>query len=203
MRKAFTLIEILVVVAIVAVLAGLLYPLVARAKVEGKRATTISNLRQCGLALAMYCGDGDARDLPLLSNAKSALAKAPTCDPADDWRAYCTSPSLRPMIGSYAYVRGTDAYTDEGNWIEYLKSHENPTILGSIFSATWRSRPFEGDLPDIRAAGYNPHDYSYPDRAVRLFLDGSVKTTTHWVWRGNLHANLAWPQFFNDEGGKR
>lgn len=56
-RTGFTLIELLVVVAVIAVLAAILMPALARAREEGKRAGCLSNLRQIGLATAMYLDD--------------------------------------------------------------------------------------------------------------------------------------------------
>lgn len=59
MKKGFTLIELLVVIAIVAVLAAILFPVFARAKEAAKRTQCLSNVRQLGLAWAMYAGDVD------------------------------------------------------------------------------------------------------------------------------------------------
>jgi len=66
--KAFSLIELLVVVAIVGVLASLLLPTLGRAKQEGQRIGCASNLRQIGVALSLYLADAadhfpDRRDL--------------------------------------------------------------------------------------------------------------------------------------------
>jgi prepilin-type processing-associated H-X9-DG protein/prepilin-type N-terminal cleavage/methylation domain-containing protein len=54
---AFTLIELLIVVAIIGILAALLLPVLARAKAAGQRAACENNLRQLGLAAEIYLGD--------------------------------------------------------------------------------------------------------------------------------------------------
>lgn len=56
-RTGFTLIELLVVIAIVAILAAILFPVFARAKESAKKTTCISNLKQIGMAIAMYRAD--------------------------------------------------------------------------------------------------------------------------------------------------
>ena len=58
-RAPFTLIELLVVVSIIAILAAMLLPAMAKARNITKQAVCLSNLRQCGMAMDLYAGDWD------------------------------------------------------------------------------------------------------------------------------------------------
>jgi prepilin-type N-terminal cleavage/methylation domain-containing protein/prepilin-type processing-associated H-X9-DG protein len=55
--SGFTLIELLVVIAIIAILAAILFPVFAQARAKARQASSISNLRQLGMAVAMYAQD--------------------------------------------------------------------------------------------------------------------------------------------------
>ena len=55
----FTLIELLVVIAIIAILAAMLLPALAKARAKARAISCISNLKQVGLAAAMYGTDSN------------------------------------------------------------------------------------------------------------------------------------------------
>jgi prepilin-type N-terminal cleavage/methylation domain-containing protein/prepilin-type processing-associated H-X9-DG protein len=58
-KKGFTLIELLVVVAIIAIIAAILFPVFAKAREKARQTVCLSNMRQIGTAMMMYCQDYD------------------------------------------------------------------------------------------------------------------------------------------------
>ena len=59
-QRAFTLIGLLVVIAIIAILAAVLFPVFARAREKARQSACANNVKQIGTALAIYTDDWDA-----------------------------------------------------------------------------------------------------------------------------------------------
>jgi type II secretory pathway pseudopilin PulG len=82
-RSAFSLVELLVVIGIVALLIGILLPTLRKAKMAAQQTVCASNLRQFGAGLLLYVNDHDQR-LPFVvepywnSNGSLDLTRDPT-----------------------------------------------------------------------------------------------------------------------------
>jgi prepilin-type N-terminal cleavage/methylation domain-containing protein len=99
-RRAFTLIELLVVISIIAMLAGLLLPVISIDKEQAKRTTCLNNLRQISLGMRMYCDDsGDT--LPGAAGTAT-------------WAAWTASwISQRKLLSAYVGLKGAPSPQDK------------------------------------------------------------------------------------------
>ncbi len=120
-RHAFTLIELLVVIAIIALLMGIILPALNIARDHGKRASCMSNMRQVGLALAMY--QDEYEKTPPKTQAIYDYASPAARDNV--------LKLLRPFVGALEPDRATPVYACPG-----LKANPNPAYAPSRVSRT-------------------------------------------------------------------
>ena len=122
-RTGFTLIEMLVVIAIIGMLAGMVFPVFVRAKERARQSVCISNLKQLSLAMRMYLDDNDGGYVPAASpdnlmrwhgvRASEDEPFRPEGGPLSSYytsRELKTCPSFSPTSESYGYEQGTGGY---------------------------------------------------------------------------------------------
>ena len=71
-KRGFTLIELLVVIAIIAILAAILFPIFVSAKARAHQSVCACNLKQIGVAMALYLSDSNGRYPPWHTNSYAA-----------------------------------------------------------------------------------------------------------------------------------
>jgi prepilin-type N-terminal cleavage/methylation domain-containing protein/prepilin-type processing-associated H-X9-DG protein len=111
--KAFTLIEILIVLAVLAVLAGLMFPVLGHVRQRSQQATCQSNMRQLALAIQQYVKDNDSRYpswrqwrvAALQYGASQQIFQCPTPRANPDYPDY----NLGGIYTNYNYNRRLDA----------------------------------------------------------------------------------------------
>ena len=99
-RKGFTLIELMIVIAIIAILAAILVPNFIRARAQGQLTACKSNLKNIGTACEMYSTDNGGR-YPAAKTGltPSYLKTIPSC------------PSAGQDTYTYESAMNPDAYT--------------------------------------------------------------------------------------------
>ena len=102
-RKGFTLIEVLVVLSVVAILAGLLFPAFVAARGKARQVSCLSTVRQLGLAMAMYTADwDDTYPYDVRPRAAAGPGARPAYDGTNKWDGSPIVAVLTPYVGSAA-----------------------------------------------------------------------------------------------------
>ena len=206
----FTLVELLVVIGIIALLAALAFPMLARVLAKGSEAKVTAGLRQAGAALSSYIGDNAMR-MPATGTTTGG-------DPVSYGLQPSTHPWFRVVSPNH---KGSGAYNDPGTrlaahlarycgvtgnvnderkldfltdplWASEVKKNGGPT------DAYWMQPPFVL-RPQI-------HRSAYPQLAADLYPFGrdgqqtsSLKSAdTYTKISASIPANRTWAMIQSD-----
>ena len=107
--QAFTIVELLVVISIVALLIALLMPALAKARETGKRLTCLSNERAVGQAAHMYAADNRGYGPPTTDTTAYKWYKATTTSYSNPTYDPIVYPPVQGLNFYFGYDEGTPA----------------------------------------------------------------------------------------------
>jgi prepilin-type N-terminal cleavage/methylation domain-containing protein len=199
MKRSFTLIEMLVVIAIIAVLAALLLPALAKGKGAAKKTACINNLFQINLGLRMYADDhADAiramtnddpiyftykeRIEPYLSGASADTNHSLFVCPADDFN--CDDPNIKDLlpfdpISGEGFYRQAVTHYDSYFFNGKADADADMRAAQKPFSSVREPAKFVLAGEDSGGLGLSAHDRKEPYQFnnapnVMSFVDGHV-----------------------------
>jgi len=151
---AFTLIKWLVVIAIIAILAAMLLPALAKAKAKARAIQCVSNLKQLQVGWQMYAGDFNDVMVP---NAPLGAGNSPT-DPTKNIMSWCSGASegwgnydantntfyyttsvMAPYMGGQLGVYRCPADTIPSANGQRLHTYSMNSQMGNVYPTTYNS----------------------------------------------------------------
>ncbi|MGO8765899.1 MAG: prepilin-type N-terminal cleavage/methylation domain-containing protein [Limisphaerales bacterium] len=125
-KSGFTLVELLVVIAVIAILAALLLPVLSKAKMRATTAVCLNNQKQLALAWEMYATDNNGRIVNLSTYTP----------PASDPLGTTNTPWRTDIYNNQLVVSVPAGDSPQQAWVYKIQmgyKHPTPTAAGPLF----------------------------------------------------------------------
>jgi prepilin-type processing-associated H-X9-DG protein/prepilin-type N-terminal cleavage/methylation domain-containing protein len=170
-RLAFTLVELLIVIAIIALLAAMLLPVLNRARQRATTAACASNLRQLGVALNLYLQEQDHFPLATLGDGLGNCQRV-----------------LRPFVGSLVLCCPQIGKTSDRLLLSFpTNTFIYPTYGYNVLGAAWSSQP----ALNLGLGG----DYNLNDGTYLPAPESRIQKPSQMIALGDTPAALPIPPF--------
>lgn len=162
-RRALTLLEIVVVIGVLMVLASILYPIIAKARLAALQGATKSNLHQIYIGLEMYRENNNSKvdfgptiDMGLPIGMASSDAYLEVVGNKQIWRSPCCCHPDGPT-GSPSYTTHhmdyADFFTDSEVWDHYVRQYQGDAVAVVDMHCAAHDIPLYAPTEPIRLVG--------------------------------------------------
>lgn len=189
-KRHFTLIELLIVIAIIAILAGMLLPVLNQARERASAIKCTGNLKQLGVAQALYASNYNDHFIPLHYNDSSGA----------EWRWYST---IMPYILRSGTVYQQEAAAKTAKTVLSCDSQKK-AYPGFSLMRTYAMNNFVGNLakPNGPNSLRKINQARNPSRTL-LFTEGGLLAAWNSFQylacdKNDMPAN--WPMFIHSRG---
>ena len=134
-RRAFTLIELLVVISVIALLMGILLPILGRVRKQAQSVRCQANLKQLGMAMEMYLADNEGQ-FPLAAYGSLGAWELLFPDMVTNYSQKHQNVILCPVTKGVVGYGATTGGKHHAWWYPARESFGQPEMIGSYGYST-------------------------------------------------------------------